>query len=155
MRFINFKLYVIEKIIIGVNRQNAPNIFSHPAIGRHVSELIPRSEKKENQQKRCQIYHKEGRRKETRYQCKNCPTHPGLCPAPCFEKFHLKWKFCRFSKVLKGNKIDIKDEFFTVDLFFYYVTFKMKWFFLNTQNITRYFRNSRGHRNAFPVAARM
>ena len=118
MRFINFKLDVIEKIIIGVNRQNAPTIFSHPAIGRHVLELIPQSEKKENQQKRCQICHKEGRRKETRYQCKSCPTHPGLCPSPCFEKFHLKWKFCRFSKALKGNKIDIKDEFFTVDLFF-------------------------------------
>ena len=90
MWFLNFKLDVIGKIVIGVNRQNAPNILSHPAIGRHYSELIPRSEKKEKLQKRCQICHEEGRRKETHYQGKNCPTHPGLCPAPCFEKFHLK-----------------------------------------------------------------
>ena len=47
MRFMNFKLDVIEKIIIRVNRQNAPNICLHPAIGRHFLELIiPRSEKK-------------------------------------------------------------------------------------------------------------
>ena len=35
MRFMNFKLDTIEKIIIGVNCQNTPNILSHPAIGRH------------------------------------------------------------------------------------------------------------------------
>ena len=134
MRFMNFKLDVIEKIIIGVNRQNAPNILSHPVIGIRFLELIPRSEKKEKPQKRCQICHKEGRKKETRYQCKHCPTNPDLCPAPCFKKFHSKWKLCRFLKVLK-DKTDIKDEFFTVDLFFYYVIFKKKWFFLDVYNI--------------------
>ena len=41
MRFMNFKPDVIEKIIIRINRQNAPNILSHPAIGRHCLELIP------------------------------------------------------------------------------------------------------------------
>ena len=90
MQFMNFKLDVIEKIIIGVNRQNAPNILSHPAIRRHFLELTPWSEKKEKPQKQCQICHEEGQRKEMCYQCKNCLTHPGLCPAPCFEKFHLK-----------------------------------------------------------------
>ena len=154
MRFMNFKLDVTEKIIIGVNRQNTPDILSHPAIGKHFLELIPQSEKKEKPQKRCQTCHEEGRRKETRYQCKICPTHPGLCPAPCFEKFHSKWKFCRFSKVLK-DKIDIKDGFFIGDLFFYYVIFKKKWFFLDAYNIIWFFRNSLGHRNGFPVAARM
>ena len=39
-RFMNFKLDVIEKIIIRVNRQNAPNILLHPAIGRHFLEII-------------------------------------------------------------------------------------------------------------------
>ena len=124
----NFKLDVIEKIVVGVIHQNALNILSHPAIDRYFLELIPQSEKKEKMQKRCQICHEEGRRKETHYQCKNCHTHSGICPAPCFEKFHSKLKFCRFSKVLK-DKIDIKDGFFTVDLFFYYVIFKKKCFF--------------------------
>ena len=53
----NFKLDVIEKITLGVNRQNAPNILSHPAIVRHFLELIPQSEKKEKPQKQCQICH--------------------------------------------------------------------------------------------------
>ena len=57
MWFMNFKLDVIEKITLGVNRQNAPNILSHPAIVRHFLELIPQSEKKEKPQKRCQICH--------------------------------------------------------------------------------------------------
>ena len=65
MRFMNFKLDVIEKIIIRINRQNAPNILSHPDIGKHCLELIPRSEKKEKLQKRCQICHDETQRKET------------------------------------------------------------------------------------------
>ena len=96
MRFMNFKLDVIEKIIVGVNRQIAPNILSHPAIGRHFLELIPGSEKKEKPQKRCQICHEEGRRREMRYQCKNCPAHPGLCPAPCFEKYLRNENFADF-----------------------------------------------------------
>ena len=154
MWFMNFKLDVIVKISIGVNRQNAPNILSHQDIGRHFLEIIPGSEKKEKSQKRFQICHEEGRRKETCYQCKNCPTHPALCPAHCFKKFHSKSKFCRFLKVLK-DKIDIKDECFTVDLFLYYVIFKNKCFFLDTYNIIRFFRNSRGHRNTFSVVARM
>ena len=49
----NFKLDIIEKIIIGVNRQNAPYILSHQAIGRHFLEIITQSEKKEKLQKRC------------------------------------------------------------------------------------------------------
>ena len=68
MRFMNFKVDVIEKIIIGVNRQNAPNILFHPAIDRHFLELIPRSGKKDKPQKRCQVCLEEGRRKERRYQ---------------------------------------------------------------------------------------
>ena len=34
MRFKDFKLDDIEKIITGVNRQNTPNILSHPVISR-------------------------------------------------------------------------------------------------------------------------
>ena len=35
---------------------------------------------------------KEGKRKESRCSCKNCETHPGLRPVPCFEKFHIENK---------------------------------------------------------------
>ena len=66
------------------------------------------------------------------------------------ERNALSMQGCRFSKVLK-DKIDIKGRFFTVDLFFY-VIFKKK---CMHYNIIRFFRNSRGHRNAFPVATRM
>ena len=98
-QFMNFKLDVIEKIIIGVNRQNAPNILLHPAIGRHFLEIILWSEKKEKLQKRCQICHEEGRRKETCYQCKNCSTHPGLCTQLLVSKnFTLNENFADFRK---------------------------------------------------------
>ena len=88
--FMNFKVDVIEKIIIGVDCQNTPNMLSHPAIGRHFLEQIPRSEKKEKLQKRCQICHEEGRKERNAPLMQNCPTHLGLSPAPCLEKFHLK-----------------------------------------------------------------
>ena len=98
MRFMNFKLDVIEKIIIGVNRQNAPNILFHPAIGRHFLELIPRSGKKDKPQKQCQICHEEGRRKERRYQYKNCPIHPGFS---LFRKISLEMKILQIFESIK------------------------------------------------------
>ena len=98
MRFMNFKLDVIEKIIIGVNRQNAPNILFHPAIGRHFLELIPRSGKKDNPQKQCQICHEEGGRKERRYQCKKCSIHPGFS---LFRKISLEMKILQIFESIK------------------------------------------------------
>ena len=85
-RFLQFKLNIIQRTI---NRAKAvvPE-FNLPIIGRHFLQLIPPSNKKANPQKRCMICAKKGIRKESRYQCKNCIIHPGLCPAPCFEEFH-------------------------------------------------------------------
>ena len=73
MRFMNYKLDVIEKVISGVNRQNAPNILLHPAIGRHFLELIHQSEKKEKPQKRCQICHEKDEGKKRAINAKIVP----------------------------------------------------------------------------------
>ena len=41
-----------------------------------------------NPSKTCAICTKNEKRKESRYQCKNCPQNPGFCLAPCFELYH-------------------------------------------------------------------
>ena len=61
---------------------------SLPNVGRQFLELVPLTDKKEKPQKRCVVCTKEKKRKESRYQCKTCSNHPGLCPVSCFEVFH-------------------------------------------------------------------
>lgn len=58
--------------------------------GRHFPEVIPPTPNKQNPQKRCQVCWGQGRRKESRYQCGQCDTHPGLCAAPCFRIYHTQ-----------------------------------------------------------------
>ena len=87
MRFLAFKLEFIESIITK-NQLPELQIYKHPKLGRHYLELIPPMEKKATPRKRCAACSKSNKRKESRYQCKNCSSHPGLSWAPCFEKFH-------------------------------------------------------------------
>ena len=77
MRFLALKLEIIESIITK-NQLPELQIYEHPKLARHYLELIPPTK----------ICSKSNKRKDSRYQCKNWSSHPGLCPAPCFEKFH-------------------------------------------------------------------
>ena len=86
-RFMQFKLEVIREMLDKEIRKEA-NVFNLPLVGRHFLQLIPPTEKKQNPQKRCVVCYRKKIRKESRYQCKNCPDKPGLCPAPCFEEYH-------------------------------------------------------------------
>ena len=87
MRFLAFKLEIIESIITK-NHLPELQIYERPKLGRHYLELIPPTEKKATPQKRRAVSSKSNKRKESRYQCKNCSSHPGLYSARCFEKFH-------------------------------------------------------------------
>ena len=87
-RFMNFKMVLIETTSTRARLDLSKDLYEHPSIGRHFLELVPPTEKKKNPQKRCVECTKKGMRKESRCQCKNCPNHPGLCPAPCFELYH-------------------------------------------------------------------
>ena len=85
--FLAFKLEIIESIITK-NQLPELQIYEHPKLGRHYLELIPPTEKKATPQKCFAVRSKPNKRKESQYQCKNCSSHPGVCPASCFKKFH-------------------------------------------------------------------
>ena len=87
LRFLAFKLEIIESIITK-NQLPELQIYKHPKLGSHYLELIPPTDKKATPQKRCAVCSNSNKRKESRYQRKNCSSHPGLCPAQCFETFH-------------------------------------------------------------------
>lgn len=53
----------------------------------HQPVKVPSTEAKPRATKRCRMCHKEGRRKESRYMCPDCPGNPGLCVDPCFRNF--------------------------------------------------------------------
>ena len=54
----------------------------------HRATLLPPTSKKRTPTRRCRLCWAHGRRKETRYQCLQCPTTPGLCAGQCFVMFH-------------------------------------------------------------------
>ena len=85
-RFLQFKLLLIRQMLGDVTMEQ--NFQSLLNVGRHFPELVPPTDKKEKPQKRCVVCTKEKKKKESRYQCKTCSNHPGLCPALCFEIFH-------------------------------------------------------------------
>ena len=84
--FLQFKLLLIRQMLGDVTMEQ--NFQSLLNVGRHFPELVPPTDKKEKPQKRCVVCTKEKKKKESRYQCKTCSNHPGLCPALCFEIFH-------------------------------------------------------------------
>ena len=48
---------------------------------------VPATEKKQNAYKRC-VVSSFGKRKESRYQCEDCSSDPGLCVVPCMKIYH-------------------------------------------------------------------
>ena len=88
LRFMQFKLHIVEKTINRARAINIPQIYHVPQVGCHFLELIPATEKKSTPQKKCVACTKNRVRNEPMCQCNNSVNHPGFCPAPCFEKFH-------------------------------------------------------------------
>ncbi|KAM3936087.1 piggyBac transposable element-derived protein 4-like [Leptodactylus fuscus] len=60
---------------------------------RHFIALIPPTESRRNPQRRCRVCGKRGMRRDTRYYCPDCPSHPGLCINECFKIFHTEPHF--------------------------------------------------------------
>lgn len=55
----------------------------------HSLRKIPATEKKDRPTKRCRVCFSAGHRKDSRYECRDCADHPGLCMA-CFTSYHLR-----------------------------------------------------------------
>ena len=60
---------------------------------RHFVSPVPETASKRKPQKRCKVCYKKGIRKDSRYNCQNCPSNPGLCYYPCFELYHTKFNY--------------------------------------------------------------
>ena len=89
-RLLKFKLEAITFLLASGGSDVAAPIATDRLSGRHFPEAIPPTPMKANPQKRCVVCTRNGRRKETRYQCGDCPERPGLCAAPCFRVFHTQ-----------------------------------------------------------------
>ena len=93
-KFMPFKLEVIREMLEDAQKMPADSEFDRLK-GHHFLSVIPSSKSKEKPQKRCVVCYKNKVRKESRYHCKNCQDHPGLCPAPCFMRYHTQIDFCK------------------------------------------------------------
>ncbi|KAK2562670.1 PiggyBac transposable element-derived protein 4 [Acropora cervicornis] len=91
---LDFQRSVIASLLF---TENTPEIPREEAIARlterHFIAPIPPTEKKDKPKKRCKICTKQKIRKESRYHCPTCPSNPGLCYYPCFEKYHTEYYY--------------------------------------------------------------
>ncbi|XP_044164604.1 piggyBac transposable element-derived protein 4-like [Acropora millepora] len=87
---LKFKLDCISALLAASSTDPMAPDASDRFSGRHFPELIPPTAKKQTPQKKCEVCSKEGQRKESKYQCGQCNTHPGLCAAPCFKIYHTQ-----------------------------------------------------------------
>jgi hypothetical protein len=90
-RFLKFKLgFITELLAMGGAHIDEIVGANNRLSGRHFPEIIAKTPKKTNPQKRCIDCTSSGIRKESRYQCANCNNKPGLCVAPCFQIYHTQ-----------------------------------------------------------------
>ena len=89
-RFLKFKLEAISSLLAAAGTDVAAPAATDRLSGRHFPELIPPTPMKQKPQKRCVVCTRNKRRKESIYQCGDCPEKPGLCAAPCFRLFHTQ-----------------------------------------------------------------
>ena len=57
----------------------------------HILEELPPTAKKQKPQRKCKLCSKKGRRRETRYYCKERKV--ALCRVPCYAEYHSKKTF--------------------------------------------------------------
>ena len=62
-------------------------------VGKHLLQKNPPTAKRQNARRKCVVCTSRGLRRESRYQCKTCHDHPGLCVDPCNEIYHTVRKY--------------------------------------------------------------
>ena len=83
---LKFKLEAISYLLASGGIDVAAPTATDCLSGHHFLEAIPLTPMKQNPQ-RCVVCTRLGRRKETRYQCGDCPENQD-CAAPCFRVYH-------------------------------------------------------------------
>lgn len=73
--------------IVSENPRGRRRARQHPQPQQHVLDKITGGNK-QRPQKRCRICSRNGIRRDTRYECTNCPERPGLCMGVCFDLYH-------------------------------------------------------------------
>ncbi|XP_069496512.1 piggyBac transposable element-derived protein 4-like [Ambystoma mexicanum] len=60
---------------------------------RHFGEYNPPTPNQTQPYRRCKVCTKQGKRRDTRFYCPQCPSKPALCQCPCFALYHTKEKY--------------------------------------------------------------
>ena len=89
-RYLKFKMEAITALLASGGADLAAPTAADWLSGCHFPEVIPPTPMKQNPQKRCVVCTRSQRRKESRYQCGDCPERPALCAAPCFRIYHTQ-----------------------------------------------------------------
>ena len=86
-------------------------------VGHHFPSYVEDTNSKKKSSRRCVVCKKHGKRKETRFICKDCDV--GLCAVPCFKDYHCK------------NSIN-ERSFMLISVFFWYACLSVSTFLVYT-----------------------
>lgn len=96
LNFLKFQTEVLASLIFSGEKDPDIPKMEHVVrlTERHFLMLTPETDKggrgKKHLTRKCRVCRKKGIRREVMYLCAQCPSHPALCPFPCFEKYHTK-----------------------------------------------------------------
>ena len=91
LSFLDFNTAVVSELLLHESADDDDENVVR-LTGRHFIAKIE-STAKARPQKRCRVCYKKGVWKESRYQCPQCPSQPGLCLEDCYKAYHTKIKY--------------------------------------------------------------
>ncbi|XP_069486068.1 piggyBac transposable element-derived protein 4-like [Ambystoma mexicanum] len=95
LTFLKFELAVLTSLtVVHVSTPNFAEVEDVARLQeRHFADYVPTTPRKTQPYRRCKVCTKQGRRRDTRVYCPQCPSKPALCLQPCFALYHTKRKY--------------------------------------------------------------
>ena len=92
--FLQFEHDVIAEFLMSDTEPHAGKLESVTRLTeRHFPSVLEPTPTWTKLQSRCRVSSKQGRRKDVKTVCAQCPTKPGLCAVPCFGLWHSKLRY--------------------------------------------------------------
>ena len=94
--YLEFQKEMIGSLLFSDTDIHVPDRSEHIArlTERHFIKEVDHSDKTgRHLRKKCRVCFKKGRRQDTIYCCRLCPSKPGLCLSGCFEAYHSRLNY--------------------------------------------------------------
>ncbi|KAG8268848.1 hypothetical protein J6590_017100 [Homalodisca vitripennis] len=88
MTVLDFRLDIVKNLLGPDREHQHEEEEDNEGEVKHLPTKLPLNDKGIRARKKCKVCTRNGRRKDTTYQCKACPETPALCLQDCFASYH-------------------------------------------------------------------